>query len=111
LEVSYTAAIDDTFGRDEPPRENWLQHWWRAHAIRVQLDKELANALAQEIRDGKLVAEIAELAITRLAADLHVTAVKASKMLLAAVAQNLTPQGIRDALNSYSPPSIRSLIG
>ncbi len=40
-----TVTIDDTFGRDEPPDfENWPEQWWRAHAIRLQLDKELASA-------------------------------------------------------------------
>jgi len=66
--------------------------------------------LQDEIRNEQLVAEIVELAVVRLAADLHVTHVQATQMLIGAAAQSLTPQGVSDALKSYRPPSINSLI-
>jgi len=66
--------------------------------------------LQDEIKNEQLIAEVCELAISRLVADCHVSFVDAAKMLIGAAAKDLTPQAIHDALKTYSPPSINSLI-
>ncbi len=67
--------------------------------------------LAEEARNEQRIAEVTEMAISALVVDCGVSFATASKMLIAAAAQNLTPGAVADALRNHTPPTVRSLIG
>lgn len=56
--------------------------------------------LNSEIREEQRVAEVTELAIGKLAADLNVTVNEATRMLFISVGRNLTPAAVNESIRT-----------